>query len=236
MEKLLEYYKNRLHMLCVKYRHVLSKEEAWNINTALGLVYQQHIHNVADDYWQTEVNEEYGSRTHDEELSHLLYELQVLEAKLKERGISVGEAMKMLSSKVMISNIEISADGIIYFIDFKTSIRLTPMQATLYILIMTHEEGISAKELCNYRDELMAILDSITIARGLNRNISNQRKNIERLLYSTTGAINENVSRIKRAMIEGIGDVRVARNYYINSMRCHKMRIPIDRSIVDIKI
>lgn len=236
MDEQLEYYKNGLHLLCVKYRHVLSKEEAWEINTALGLVYLEHIHNVADDYRQTEVNEEHDSGKHDEELNNLLYELHILETKLKGKGISVGEAMKMLSSEVMISNIEIDADGIIYFIDFKTSIRLTPMQATLYILIMTHEEGISAKELCNYRDELIAILDSITIARGLNRNISNQRKNVERLLDSTTGAINENVSRIKRAMIEGIGDVRVARNYYINSMRCHKMRIPIDRSIVDIKI
>lgn len=91
---------------------------------------------------------------------------------------------------------------------------LEPLIKSVYLLFLSHPEGILFKNLPDYEDELTTIYKTIT-----NRSdISSIEDSIQRILNPYNNAINEKCSKIRSAFVEKMSD-RIARNYYITGDR-----------------
>lgn len=224
--------KESVHLLCTKYRTLLRTIPAWSIDTLLGVAYENLHRQDTNRDIQRGVAEDYSNEANERKLRILLEELRVLHEKMNEMGMTMDDALRMISPERMVSRLTIDEKGLLYFNDYQKTIRLTPIQTAIYIMVIRHEEGFAVKDLVDHKEELSDILESVLRARK--QNMSHQRQDalLKRLFDITSGAINENVSRIKRTMINELGDETMARNYYINSLRLHKLRIPIDRRLV----
>lgn len=241
----------KLFMLCVKYRKVLHRDEAWDIDSLLGKVWDEAFPQSivsqtskkslipnGDGYANgafTQNGDGYAreetsySPEREEEIRLLLEELRSIYSSLEEMGISQEEISERIFQKARLSDIHISYDGVVTLPLYGIQFELTPLQTAVYIFFMRHSEGILLKELYDYRAELLGILEHVY---GDSYNISRVNHEVDRLADSTTGAMSENISRIRRAFIDAFHDREMARHYYIEGSRGTPFRIPLERSYV----
>jgi hypothetical protein len=106
-------------------------------------------------------------------------------------------------------------------------ISMPTLSKVVYFFYLNHPEGVTFKDLKNYRDELMTIY-----CRLSNRNdLDIMEQSIDELTDSSRNSINEKVSRIRAAFVSRFDD-SLARNYYITLGAGRAKTIILDRSLV----
>lgn len=217
-----------LWMLCIKYREILDKECVWQIDTLLDIVWHDYM------VWRkhgTFVSEEDITQRNPGTLEMLLEELRLAYERLENIGISRDMARQMLWEREPVSRVVIRQNYIVALVDLSIEIKLSPLQWSLYVLFIRHEEGIAYKQMPDYRDELIDIM-SHNHCNGKLVNMWRFRNMVWRLTDPSRGAMNENVSRIRRAFCNAIGSDDAARHYYICGTRNSRHRIALSREYV----
>lgn len=217
-----------LWVLCVKYRRVLEVECAWQMDTLLGVVWNDYCTGRGGGVW---AKEEIRRQAKDDDVDMLLEELRIVYERLEERGISREMARQMLWEKEHVSRLEVGRGCVVSLIDLGIEVRLSPLQWALYVLFLRHDKGIIYKQLPDYRDELMEIMMSGYDDDAL-VNVKRMRGMIERVTDPTKGGINETVSKIRRAFSDALGSEDAARHYCICGARNSVHRISLSREYV----
>lgn len=161
----------------------------------------------------------------------LLEELRVIYERLAENGISREIAQQMLWERENVSRVLILPNYRILLADFGIEIKLSPLQWSLYVLFMKHEEGIAYKQMPDYDKELMDIMLSQCKDDAL-VNINRIKKMIDRLTDPTQSAIRETVSKIRRIFCNATNSNDTAKHYYIYGRRNELHRIALSREFV----
>ena len=155
----------------------------------------------------------------------ILKEIERLE---KELGVSVEEIEQALSYKIKPSRLRISRSHRIFLDDFDgVEVKMNALDKTVFLFYLNHPEGVSFKQLADYKRELLDIYASISGREDMDA----MRSSIDTLTDPFDNSINEKVSKIKKAFLNVVSD-RVARFYYISGEAGTAKSIALDRSLV----
>jgi len=155
-----------------------------------------------------------------EQLRHLAMQLQAAgrtDLLLKAIGVPMLEELRIEAAKGQLSRLVITKDYRFVLADYDNrEVELQPVHKAVYLLFLTHPEGIEFKRLADYREELtryyMAtakMMDKEKIIEG-----------VDHLVNPLDNAINEKCSRIKKAFLELMDEYRAS--YYIISSHTQK--------------
>ena len=155
-----------------------------------------------------------------EQLRHLAMQLQAAgrtDLLLKAIGVPMLEELRIEAAKGQLSRLVITKDYRFVLADYDNrEVELQPVHKAVYLLFLTHPEGIEFKRLADYREELtryyMAtakMMDKEKIIEG-----------VDHLVNPLDNAINEKCSRIKKVFLDMMDEY--AANYYIISGHTQK--------------
>jgi hypothetical protein len=136
---------------------------------------------------------------------------------LRAIGVPMLEELRIEAAKGQLSRLTITQDYRFVLTDYDNKeVELQPVHKAVYLLFLTHPEGIEFKRLADYREELtqyyMAtakLMDKEKIVEG-----------VDHLVNPLDNAINEKCSRIKKAFLELMDEYRAS--YYIISSHTQK--------------
>ena len=83
--------------------------------------------------------------------------------------------------------------------DASISVRLGPVERTLYAFFVSHPEGIDAKDLWSHYDELLSIYRSQSV-----EDPSRLEDAVDALCEDSRAAFHTNISRIKRKIVDAL--------------------------------
>ena len=83
--------------------------------------------------------------------------------------------------------------------DASISVRLGPVERTLYAFFVSHPEGIDAKDLWSHYDELLSIYRSQSV-----EDPSRLEDAVDALCEDSRAAFHTNISRIKRKIVDSL--------------------------------
>lgn len=127
-----------------------------------------------------------------------------------------------------VSRLVVNRFGSIVLIDYGNRIiNLTPLEKTLLIFYLRHEDGCGYSDLVDYETELLAIYSKLSNSGSKEE----MKRNIHRLVDMREGSVREKVSKIKRAFVDTIGP-RLAEYYFIKLLPSQKHGITLDRKNV----
>lgn len=147
--------------------------------------------------------------------------------KLVMDNFPVAVILRWIRDAQKLSRLVITSDYRILLADYDREVVLHPLEKTVYLFYLRHEEGCRFKDLGDHRDELQAIYDDVSGVRSP----AKARKSIDDLCNIWGKSINEKCSRIKKAFITMFGD-SVASYYYVSGTKGGAKRITLDRSLV----
>lgn len=166
------------------------------------------------------------------ELSDRLLELPVgapVEDELEYTGLHkiVIDTILKYHSDDGLSRLLITDDGRLLLVDRNhTEVKIQALGRALYILYLRHEEGIALTELCDHRDELLAIYSAVSDYNDTDR----LRATVDNLVNFVGSTINPLLSRIKRAFTMLLGNQ--AKEYLIEGNVRNRKKINLPRSLV----
>lgn len=102
-------------------------------------------------------------------------------------------------------------------------LKLTPLEATLFIFFLRHPEGVRVAELIDHEKELFAVYQKIKP--------NADPKNIRDLVTKIDGTYNYNKSRLTKKIKNLLGD-ELAQHYTISGIPGEEFRIPLSRSLL----
>jgi len=118
----------------------------------------------------------------------------------------------------------------IFFIDLPNcELRLTPLEKTVFLFFLKHEEGVAFTEMEAHKNELLEIyLD-------LNPNVEHAKalKSIEQLIDLSDNSLNEKLSKIRKKIENAVG-FELSEYYVIAGNRTDKRSIGLDRNLVQL--
>jgi len=118
----------------------------------------------------------------------------------------------------------------IFLLDYgNIEIKLRPLEKALYILFLSHPEGIFLSSLSDFKQELYAIYTKIS-HMGILREMQGR---IDEMVNALSNSANEKISRIKRVFEEAIGN-ELARHYYIRGNAGDVRKISLDSGLINI--
>lgn len=127
-----------------------------------------------------------------------------------------------------LSRLKITNDYRIYLMDYEMKeVKMTPLPKALYFLFLKHPQGISFKELTDYRTELLNIYKNIS----LRENPIKARMSIRKLTDPLDNSVHEKCSRIREAFLRVVAD-DIAQNYYITGDRGDDKKVLLDRELL----
>ncbi len=152
-----------------------------------------------------------GALMMDEDAASIVAQIKSLLRQLKVKGATDKEIDSLLSEEDKPGRAYIDRKGMLVLPDAgNVKIKLTPMERTLYILLLRYPAGINADELWRYWDELcdiygsQTVYDDIDLVKDAVEGICDE----EKVTWYT------NVSRIKRKISDRLGK-RTAEQYII---------------------
>ena len=107
---------------------------------------------------------------------------------------------------------------------------MNALDKTVYLFYLQHPEGVSFKQLADYKLELLNIYTSVSGREDMEA----MRSSIDTLTDPFDNSINEKVSKIKKAFLNVVSD-RIAQHYYIRGEAGTAKSITLDRSLVVIE-
>ena len=147
----------------------------------------------------------------DEDAASIVAQIKTLLRQLRTKGATDKEIDSILADDEKPGRAYIDSAGMLVLPDAgNTRIKLTPMERTLYILLLRYPDGINADELWRYWDEPCDIYGSQTVYddKGLIEDAVEGICDEEKVTWYT------NVSRIKRKITDKLGK-RAAEQYII---------------------
>ena len=161
-----------------------------------------------------------------------LYNILVKEVKekiqkLKEYGMSEKEITSLLHTEESLLKLTISKNYRIFLGDNRVEVHMEPLVKAVYLLFLSHPEGIVFKDLPDYRRELTKIYSEVR-PWGLNERAL---QSIEDVTNPLLNSINEKCARIRKAFINAM-DSKAAGPYIIKGMRGGIKKIDLPRDLV----
>ena len=149
------------------------------------------------------------------ELKRLIEQLQAegrTDLLLKAIGVPLLEALRIEAAKGRLSRLVITEDYRFVLEDYHKEVELQPVHKAVYLLFLTHPEGIEFKRLAEYREELTRYYMATAKMMDKEKII----ESVDHLINPLDNAINEKCSRIKKVFLE-LMDEYTASYYFISS-------------------
>lgn len=144
-------------------------------------------------------------------LSHLIKYLEILQQTTRR-----------------LSRLKITNDHRIYLMDYEMKeVIMSPLPKALYLLFLNHPQGITFKELPDYRAELMEIYKNIS----LRENPIKARRSIRKLTDPLDNSVHEKCSRIRAAFLSVVAE-DIAQNYFVTGGRGEPKKVSLNRELV----
>lgn len=157
----------------------------------------------------------------------LVEEVKEKVQKLKEYGISEKEITSLLHTEEPLLKLTISKNYRIFLGDNRVEVHMEPLVKAVYLLFLSHPEGIVFKDLPDYRRELTKIYSEVR-PWGLSERALHS---IEDVTNPLLNSINEKCARIRKAFLN-VMDARTAEHYYIKGSRGGLKSISLSRDLV----
>jgi hypothetical protein len=155
-----------------------------------------------------------------EQLSRLARHLQAAdrnELLLRAIGTPLLEELRIEAARAKLSRLLITKDYRFFLMDYDNQeIELQPVHKAVYLLFLSHPEGIEFKHLADYREELTRYYLSTAKLMDKERII----EGVDHLVNPLDNAINEKCSRIKKVFLSMMDEYTA--NYYIISGHTQK--------------
>jgi len=176
--------------------------------------------NFADDNFSPEEQEE--------TINELMEEVRERISKLRQRGIAEYLLEQLIHPDNRLSRLVITKDWRILLPDYNNmEIKMEPLVKAVYLLFLRHPEGITFKQLPDYREELTRIYNQLKPSGLTDRAI----QSIEDVTNPMLNSINEKCARIRAAFV-GQFDDYMAKSYYIDGLRGEAKKIALPRNLV----
>ena len=159
--------------------------------------------------------------------TNLLEEVKERLLKLKKYGMSEKEITSLVHTEKSLLKLTISKDYRIYLGDERKEIHMEPLVKAVYLLFLSHPEGIVFKNLPDYRKELTKIYAEVRPWGLTNRAL----QSIEDVTNPLLNSINEKCARIRKAFVN-VMDSKAAEPYIIKGMRGGIKKIALPRELV----
>jgi len=160
--------------------------------------------------------------------SILLDEVKEKVRKLKAYGVDDAEIVAAMNEEELFPQLVVTEDYKVMLADgAETEVKMEPLVKAVYLLFLSHPEGIVLKCLPDYRKELTALY-LLLRPYGLTDRVM---KSIEDVTNPTLNSINEKCTRI-RNVFSGLLPKSVARYYSISGKRGEAKRIDLVRANV----
>ncbi len=160
--------------------------------------------------------------------SILLDEVKEKVRRLKAYGVDEAEIVAVMNEDELFPQLIISEDYKVLLNDgAKTEVKMEPLVKAVYLLFLSHPEGIVLKRLSDYRKELTQLYLLLRPA-GLTDRVL---QSIEDVTNPTLNSINEKCARIRKAF-SGLLPKSIARYYSISGKRGEAKKIMLPRDLV----
>ena len=147
--------------------------------------------------------------------------------KLKEYGLSEKDIASLLRSEQPLLQLTVSKNYRIFLGEKRTEVCMEPLVKAVYLLFLNHPEGITFKNLPDYRRELTFLYDKVRPWGLTERTL----QSIEDVTNPTLNSINEKCARIKKAFLS-VMEADMAEHYYIKGTRGEPKGIDLPRELV----
>lgn len=136
---------------------------------------------------------------------------------LRAIGAPLLEELRIEAARAKLSRLRITKDYRFLLVDFgNKEIELQPVHKAVYLLFLSHPEGIEFKRLNDYREELTHYY--MATAKMMDK--EKIKESVDHLVNPLDNAINEKCSRIKKAFLEMMDEYMAS--YYIISGHTQK--------------
>ena len=160
--------------------------------------------------------------------SILLDEVKEKVRKLKAYGVAESEIMAAMNEEELFPQMIVTEDYKVVLAGEKpVEVEMEPLVKAIYLLFLSHQEGIVLKFLPDYRKELTNIYLRLRPA-GMTERVE---KSIRDVTNPTLNSINEKCARIRK-IFAGILPRSVARYYAISGKRGEAKKIDLVRANV----
>jgi len=157
----------------------------------------------------------------------LVEEVKEKVQKLKEYGMSEKEITSLLHTEEPLLKLTISKNYRIFLGDNRAEVHMEPLVKAVYLLFLSHPEGIVFKDLPDYRRELTKIYSEVR-PWGLS---DRALQSIEDVTNPLLNSINEKCARIRKTFTNAM-DSKAAEPYIIKGMRGGIKKISLPRDLV----
>ena len=160
--------------------------------------------------------------------SILLDEIKEKVRKLKAYGVDDNDILAVMNEEEMFPQMVVTEDYKVVLTDgVNTEIKMEPLVKAVYLLFLSHPEGIVLKCLPDYRKELTALYLLLRPAGLTDRVV----QSIEDVTNPTLNSINEKCARIRK-VFTGLLPKGIAKYYSISGKRGEAKKIDLVRSNV----
>ena len=160
--------------------------------------------------------------------SILLDEVKEKVRKLKAYGVDDAEIVATMNEEELFPQLVVTEDfKIVLGDEKKTEVKMEPLVKAVYLLFLSHPEGIVLKYLSDYREELTRIY-LLLRPSGLTDRVL---QSIEDVMTPTLNSINEKCARIRKVFSDLLPK-SVARYYSISGKRGEVKKIDLVRTNV----
>ena len=166
----------------------------------------------------------------DDESRQLMWEIRKRIERLQVKGISKYLLEQAIFEQPKLSRLVVTHDYRILLPDYNNmEIVMTPLVKAVYILFLSHPDGIPFKRLADYRKELLGIYLTI---KGENEPTEEILKSIRAITDPFNNSINEKCARIREAFVSQF-DEEIAKHYFVTGKRGEPKRITLSRDLVE---
>ena len=148
--------------------------------------------------------------------------------KLKEYGMSEKEITSLLHTEEPLLKLTISKNYRIFLGDNHVEVHMEPLVKAVYLLFLSHPEGIVFKDLPDYRRELTKIYSEVR-PWGLSERAL---QSIEDVTNPLLNSINEKCARIRKAFVNAM-DSEAAKPYIIKGVRGGIKKIDLPKEYIN---
>ena len=160
--------------------------------------------------------------------SILLEELKEKVHRLKGYGVSDAEIVAVINEEVLFPQLFVTKDyKILLSGERPVEVEMEPLVKAIYLLFLSHPEGIVLKYLPDYRTELTSIY-LLLKPTGMTDRVE---KSINDVTNPTLNSINEKCARIRK-IFSGVLPESVARYYAVSGKRGEAKKINLARANV----
>ena len=189
------------------------------------------VHNIGgneeEDFADNNFNSQY-SWYGQENIEDLMTDIKEKITLLRQRGIAQHILEELIRPDDRLSRLVVTKDFRILLPDYNNmEIKMEPLAKAVYLLFLSHPEGIVFKCLPDYRKELAEIYVKLRPLGLTDRAL----QSIEDVTNPLLNSINEKCARIRGAFV-GQFDDHMARHYYIDGRRGEAKKISLPRDLV----